>query len=95
MKTGISAIQEKLQQNVCSVSKLVDGSGVILDVSGHQVLTLNEAGMVLVESLQHGVDDQQQLVDKLSEVFEVEPEQANRDVAAFLALLAGSLGVNE
>jgi hypothetical protein len=70
---------------------LPDGSGVILDMSGHQVVSLSKTGAVLVKELQsgtHGIDD---LAAALVRRFDVEPDEARRDTVKFLDSLHEAL----
>ena len=88
---GVNHIEElarMLATDELTTTKLVDGTGVILDVDSLQVFTLNETGMFLVEALGEGVADREGLVARLVESFEVEDEVAGEDVDAFI----GDLG---
>jgi hypothetical protein len=77
-----------LADDELTTTKLVDGTGVILDVDTLQVFTLNETGMFLVEAMGEGVDDRDELVARLVANFEVEDEVAEGDVDAFVGELA-------
>lgn len=81
---GIETLAARLRSQELTVTKLVDGSGVILDVNGLKVYSLNETGMFLVEQLQRGATDAGELVRALVEHFEVEPETASADLQSFL-----------
>jgi hypothetical protein len=77
-----------LADDELTTTKLVDGTGVILDVDTLQVFTLNETGMFLVEALGEGVDSRDELVARLVDSFEVEDDVAVADVDAFIGELA-------
>ncbi len=81
----------RLRSGELTVTRLVDGSGVILDVNGLKVYSLNETGMFLVERLQQGIVDHERLSAALVERFEVDPETAARDLEAFVEELSGRL----
>ena len=84
----IEELARMLATDELTTTKLVDGTGVILDVDSLQVFTLNETGMFLVEALGEGVADREGLVARLVESFEVEDDVAGEDVDAFI----GDLG---
>ena len=77
-----------LADDELTTTKLVDGTGVILDVDTLQVFTLNETGMFLVEAMGEGVDERDELVARLVATFEVEDGVAADDVDAFIGELA-------
>lgn len=52
----------------------------------HGVITLNESGCILWKALEKGADIEQ-LTALLAEQYEVEPDQAKRDVENFLESL--------
>ncbi len=77
-----------LADDELTTTKLVDGTGVIMDVDTLKIFTLNETGMFLVEALGDGVADRGGLVARMVETFEVEDDAAGEDVDAFI----GDLG---
>jgi len=86
--SDIEKLAAMLADDELTTTKLVDGTGVILDVDSLQVFTLNETGMFLVEALGEGVADRDGLVARMVESFEVEDGVAGDDVDAFIADLA-------
>ena len=85
---GVEHMEElarMLATDELTTTKLVDGTGVILDVDTLQVFTLNETGMFLVEALGEGVADREGLINRLLETFEVEEDIAGEDVDLFIA----------
>ena len=86
--SDIEKLAAMLADDELTTTKLVDGTGVILDVDSLQVFTLNETGMFLVEALGGGVTDRDALVARLIESFEVDDETAAADVNAFIGDLA-------
>ena len=85
---NIEELAAMLATDELTTTMLVDGTGVILDVDSLQVFTLNETGMFLVEAMGEGVDDRDGLVARMVENFEVEDDEAGRDVDAFVGDLA-------
>ena len=92
---NIEELARMLATDELTTTKLVDGTGVILDVDSLQVFTLNETGMFLVEAMGDGVADREGLVARMLETFEVEDEVAGADVDAFVADLARFLLENK
>lgn len=87
----IEELARMLATDELTTTKLVDGTGVILDVDTLQVFTLNETGMFLVEAMGEGVADRDALVARLVESFEVEADVAGGDVDDFIAELGAFL----
>jgi hypothetical protein len=85
--TSYEVLAAALNSERFSHTSLADGTGVILDIEGEQVLTLNETSEFLVAAMLGGVVDQAELVARLVTEFEVETPQAKADVTAFLATL--------
>jgi hypothetical protein len=81
-------VSDRLTQTI-----LPDGTGVVLDIDGRQILTLNATGMYLVEQLRSGADSTGELAERLASAFEVEAEVAQADVEEFAATLAQFLKV--
>lgn len=92
--TDIEKLAAMLATDELTTTKLVDGTGVILDVDSLQVFTLNETGMFLVEAMGEGFADRDGLVARMVENFEVEDDEAGVDVDAFIGDLARFLVEN-
>jgi hypothetical protein len=84
-----------LRSEKYSQTKLADGTGVLLNVDGLRVLTLNETGMFLVEEIQGGVDDLSTLVGRMATEFDVDDITAKKDVEGFLSELGDTLQARE
>ncbi|MCU0305633.1 MAG: PqqD family protein [Thermoanaerobaculales bacterium] len=89
--SDLSTLTAMLADDQLTTTKLVDGTGVILDVDSLQVFTLNETGMFLVEAMGEGVADRSELAARLVESFEVDEATAVSDVDAFVGELASFL----
>jgi len=85
----LSGFSRRLRDGDLCLTELGDGSGVILDLDGHQVLTLNASGVVLVGAIAAGTLAIDDLVKILREQFDVDEILAERDVQAFLEELGG------
>ena len=68
-------------RKVADVYVVVPVNSLTLDFNG--IINLNETGAVLFKLLQSGAD-KQELVNKLLEEYEVEPEKASADIDVFL-----------
>ena len=81
-----------LREQGIALTELADGTSVLLDISGHQVLSLNATGTLLVHHLLEAGTNGDALVDKLTDEFHIDREQANADVSEFLSNLSKTLG---
>jgi hypothetical protein len=70
-------------------TSLADGTGVLLDVEGLHVYSLNETGNFLVERLCEGAASEDELALAVVREFEVDEATALADTRAFLADLEG------
>ncbi|MEE0674749.1 MAG: PqqD family protein [Ruminococcus sp.] len=68
-------------RKVADVYVVVPVNSLTLDFNG--IINLNETGAFLFKLLQNGAD-KQELVNKLLEEYEVEPEKASADIDVFL-----------
>ncbi len=83
----LAALTVALASERYTHTSLADGTGVILDIEGMHVLTLNETGEFLVAAVLAGAADDAELVTRMVAEFEVEAPQAQADVAEFIAEL--------
>lgn len=87
----ITTIRNALDSGRLTINALDDGSGVVLDTDGEQLLTLNRTGMRLIQSIDDGASTVDPLRDMLMAEYEVEAERAEADVRAFVAEVAKAL----
>lgn len=90
-RTPLDRIAEALQGGRLTVNALDDGSGVLLDLDGEQLLTLNGSGMVLVQAIEAGARDPDALATALVERYEVDAATAAADALGFVERLAEAL----
>jgi Coenzyme PQQ synthesis protein D (PqqD) len=83
--TDVPALAAALATDRYTHTSLADGTGVILDIEGMHVLTLNQTGEFLIAAVLAGAADEADLAGRLVAEFEVEEPQARDDVGAFLA----------
>ncbi len=87
--TTLLGFSRRLSEGELCLTEMGDGSGVILDLEGHQVLTLNASGVVLVNAIASGVLGLEDLVSVLRARFHVDRDTAEHDVQEFLEELGG------
>ncbi len=88
----IEQLREHMQQNGIELTELSDGTSVMLDLAGHQVLSLNKTGTVLSQKLAAPGTSKQDLVRALTGSFAVDRGSAESDVDEFLDALTAILG---
>lgn len=87
----LDRIRSALSSGRLTVNPLDDGSGVLLDLDGEQLLTLNASAMHLVHAVEAGARDIDALATALTQRFEVDAERARADAAGFVQRLADAL----
>ena len=84
----LTEVRDFLLSDRVTRTALADGSGVVLDVEGLAVYSLNKTGMFLVEAVCEGATDTGALVKRLVAEFEVDEATARTDVAEFIEELS-------
>jgi hypothetical protein len=84
---AVRRLAERLKTTPFSVVALSDGTGVLLDLNGMQVLTLNETGSFVVSRLLEGAVSLESLAAAVATVFQIDEGAARRDVSGFLERL--------
>jgi len=95
--TMVDALVDRLRCGELRHTRLEDGSGVIVDLEGMQVLSLNATGLFLIERMASGVRHVDRLVGEMVAKFDVSEARAQGDVEQFirnLATLSGGAGNN-
>lgn len=87
----LAALAATLTSERYTHTALADGTGVILDIEGMHVLTLNQTGEFLIAAVLASAADDAELVSRMVAEFEVEAPQAQADVVAFIAELSAYL----
>lgn len=88
---SLERIAQALKSGRWTVNALDDGSGVLLDLDGEQLLTLNSSAMLLIRAIESGVRDAGALAQTLVRSYSVEVATAEADTAAFVERLAAAL----
>lgn len=92
---SLDDLKQRLDSPGFSETQLPDGTSVMLDISGHRVMSISETGTELIRSLRHGAKDVDDLATALTERFDVDVQTARADAAAFIRRLAAVLGMHE
>lgn len=87
----LNRIAQALESGRLTVNALDDGSGVLLDLDGEQLLTLNGSAMLLIRAIESGARDADVLAEALMARYAVEPATASADAAVFVDRLADAL----
>jgi hypothetical protein len=85
------ALVVRLRYDDCDPTVLPDGSGVLLDLDGHRVVSLSKTGVALVQYIRSGVDSLDALARMLAERYDVEFLEARQDAEDFVNELTRAL----
>lgn len=88
---ALQRIADGLASERLTISRLDDGSGVVLDVQQEQLLSMNAAGLFIVQTIADGVTDEIGIAQLLVERFAVSAERARNDVQDFVQTLSTTL----
>lgn len=84
----LQQLSDRLKDSTLDETILPDGSGVLLDVAGHRVLTLSSTAVFLVEQIRQGILQTRALTDALQARFDVGRDTASSDTIEFITSLA-------
>ncbi len=87
----VEVVREALRSGRLTINPLDDGSGVVLDVDGEQLLTMNVTGLHIMTAIDEGAESIDEVTVAITRHFEVGPEQARGDGKAFIEKVAGVL----
>ncbi len=88
----IKRIHEALASGRLTINALDDGSGVVLDVDGEQMLTMNATGLAIIQAIADGAADLEAVADYLVERFSVERELALEQAGRFITEVDDTVG---
>lgn len=88
---NLDELRTKLSSHELTTMTLRDGTGVLVNLSGMEVLTFNETGMFLCQRVVAGAADVEALAAALVEDFEVDHAVAMTSATGFLRELATAL----
>lgn len=84
-------LRDAIASGVLTHTELADGTGVLLDIRGGQVLTLNETGELLVQAICEAKSSPEDLADVLVDRHGIDKDTALRDCNEFLEHLSGKI----
>ena len=88
---NIERLRGALKAGRLTISPLDDGSGVVLDVAGEQLLEMNASALAMLQAVADGAETEQAVAERIAERFEAPGEQVAADVHTFFAQLVASL----
>ncbi len=88
MKQSLQVVREAFAGGRLTVNSLEDGSGVVLDVEGEQLMTMNRTGLAVVQLIADGADDMEMIIGNVVSTFEVSPARASHDTEEFIDRMA-------
>ncbi len=91
MTSDLQQLRQHLDRGRLTISRLDDGSGVVLDVERERLFTLNATGLGIIQAAADGAADETAVVEALVARFEVSEADAQQDVQTFLARLLRAL----
>ena len=87
----LTALRERILSDGLISTELKDGTGVLLNLGGMEILTFNRTGMLILQSVSAGVVDLEEIVSGLVRECDVDRLTAETDAKAFVQLLAAHL----
>lgn len=91
MTSDLQQLRQHLDRGRLTISRLDDGSGVVLDVERERLFTLNATGLGIIQAAADGAADETAVVEALVARFEVNAADARKDLERFLADLIRAL----
>lgn len=91
MTNPTKSIAKAIDARRLTVNRLGDGTAVLLDGDGEELMTLNEAGRRLIDWIDDGAETLPELVDRMMEFYEVERDVAHDDAKGFVEEVAETL----
>jgi len=86
-------LHELLSSERLTETALDEGGGVLLDLEGQQILSLNAVGMKIVRMLRSDPLSQDDLAQRIAEAYGIDVETAAQDVGLFIQRLSQFLKV--
>ena len=91
MSDPIQQIRAALDSGRLTVNRMDDGTAVVLDVEGEQLMTLNATGLRILDWIEEDVESVKQLTEMLVGSYSVSVERARHDLDGFLKKLSNAL----
>jgi hypothetical protein len=81
---SLKKLQKGLAEGQLTISALDDGSGVVLDVSGEQLLEMNPTGLAIMQAIADGAENEAQVAELVVNRFDAPLERVVDDVRVFV-----------
>jgi hypothetical protein len=88
---AIGVIATALERGELEVTRLAEGSAVLLHVPSLRSRMLNPSGVALLDAVAAGTADEEALAHALRGAYGIDADAAARDIRAFLTALAAFL----
>lgn len=85
MVSDIQQLRQQLASGRLTISRLDDGSGVVLDAERERLFSLNATGLSIIQAIADGAEDEQAILAVLVERFDADPAAAREDIEEFVA----------
>ena len=89
---SIETLRESLSEGRLTISALDDGTGVVLDVEGEQLLEMNATGLAMMQAIADGAENEDAVVERVVEKFDAPVERVREDVRAFVVDVSKAVG---
>jgi hypothetical protein len=87
----LRSLSELLDNPDFGETPLPDGTSVILDIAGHQVVSLSRTGTYIVGLIRAGVQTVDEIAERIAARYEVDNDTAKKDAADFIDTLTATL----
>jgi hypothetical protein len=84
----MNKLHELLNSERLTETALAEGGGVLLDLEGQQILSLNGVGLEIVQMLRREAISQTDLASHIAKIYGIDEDTAAGDVALFIERLS-------
>lgn len=89
---SIESLRKDLAEGRLTISALDDGSGVVLDVEGEQLLEMNATGLAIMQAIADGVGSEEAVAEVVAGKFDAPVERVLGDVREFVGRVGEVVG---
>ena len=91
---AVAALGGALAAGTLTISALEDGSGVVIDINGEQLLEMNATGLAMMEAIADGQTDPDAVCTQVAERFDAPVERVRGDFSTFVGEVCRSVGLS-
>lgn len=88
---AIDWLRKNIEQGRLTISRLDDGSGVVLDTEGEQLVEMNASAMAMIQAVADGAENERAVAERIAAQFGQPAERIANDVDRFFDQLVASL----